>query len=102
MSASGRVSPSLAVSGVLKELDLKELIAFWPVVPADGFDGRVSLSFRGEENGIAVPRRRCGLQREIRFGYPVDSVRAKWALGADRLSVTDLDAAFLPCPFPEA
>ena len=99
VSASGRVSPSLAVSGVLKELDLKELIAFWPVVPADGFDGRVSLSFRGEGEWNAP-----SLGGDVDYsgksvlGYPVDSVRAKWALGADRLSVTDLDARVLAMP----
>ncbi|MBL3539417.1 hypothetical protein [Aminivibrio sp.] len=99
VSASGRVSPSLAVSGTLKELDLKELVAFWPVVPADGFDGKVSLNFRGDGEWNAPSfAGDVNYSGKSVLGYPVDSVRAKWALGADKLSVTDLEAGVLAMP----
>ncbi|HPE65464.1 MAG TPA: AsmA-like C-terminal domain-containing protein [Synergistales bacterium] len=99
VSASGKVAPSLAVSGNLKELDLKELISFWPVVSAEGFDGAVSLSFRGdgEWNAPALAGDMEYAGKSL-LGYPVESVKAKWTLGRDKLSVEGLDARVLGMP----
>ncbi len=98
-SASGKVAPSLAVSGTLKELDLKELISFWPVVSSEGFDGAVSLSFRGdgEWNAPALVGDMEYAGKSL-LGYPVESVKAKWKLGMDKLSVEGLDARVLGMP----
>jgi len=102
-SASGRVAPSLAVSGTVTNLDLKELVAFWPVVPADGFDGTVSLAFRGEGdwNNPVLGGEVDYSGRSI-LGYPVDSVKAKWRLSGQSLSVADLDARILGMPLAGA
>jgi translocation and assembly module TamB len=99
ISASGRVAPSLAVSGNIRELDLKELIAFWPVVPADGFDGKVSAGFKGEgEWNTPVLAGDIDYSGKSILGYPVESVKAKWTLSADKLAVTDIDARILAMP----
>ena len=99
ISASGKVAPSLAVSGALKDGDLKELVSFWPVVPSEGFDGKVSLAFKGEGEWND-PSLSGDVNYEGRaiLGYPVDGVKAKWSLGADKLSVTDLEARVLAMP----
>ena len=99
VSASGKLAPSLAVSGALKELDLKELISFWPVVSSEGFDGAVSLSFRGdgEWNAPALAGDMEYAGKSL-LGYPVESVKAKWTLGMDKLSVEGLDARVLAMP----
>lgn len=99
ISASGKVAPSLAVSGNLKGLDLKELIALWPMLSADGFEGRVSLSFKGEgEWNAPVLAGDLDYAGKSLLGYPVDSVKAKWGFAGDTFSVTGLDARVLAMP----
>lgn len=99
VNASGAVAPKLAVSGTLKDLDIGQLVAFWPVVPAEGFDGTVSGSFTGEGAWNAP-----FLAGDLNYGgtallgYPVQSIAAKWAYGDDKLSVTDLVAQVLGMP----
>ena len=66
-----RVRPGvsrLAVSGALKDLT-EELIAFWPVVPAEGFGGKLSLNFGATVNGM---RRLSGVDYSGKsvLGYP--------------------------------
>lgn len=103
VSASGRVAPDLAVSGALKDMDLGELFAFWPEAPAGGADGKISMAFRGEGEWNSP-----SLSGDVDYsgksilGYPVDSVKAGWNFGADKLSVTGLDARILAIPLSGA
>ncbi len=99
VNASGRLSPSLAVSGAVKDLDLAQLASFWPALSPEGFDGAVSLSFSGEgEWNAPILKGDLDYSGRSVLGYPVDSVSAKWSLGADRLSVEGLDARVLGMP----
>lgn len=99
VAASGRVAPSLGVSGSVKELDLAELASFWPALSPEGFDGAVSLSFRGEGEWNA-PALAGDLEYSGRsiLGYPVDSLSANWSFGVDRLSVEEMDARVMGMP----
>lgn len=103
VSASGRVAPDLSVSGALKDLDLAELLAFWPDAPSDGVDGRVSANFRGEgEWNLPSLSGDLDYSGKSVLGYPVDSVKAKWDFAADKLSVTGLDARVMGIPLSGA
>ncbi|GAB1485614.1 hypothetical protein MASR2M79_06610 [Aminivibrio sp.] len=99
LSATGKVAPELDVTGEAEGLDLKELIAFWPVVPPEGFEGKVSASFtgKGQWNSPALAGT-VDYSGKALLGYPVESVKGKWAFAEKKLSVTDLDARVLSMP----
>lgn len=99
VSAEGAILPKLAVSGNLKDLDVKQLVAFWPVVPEEGFDGKVSMTFKGSGTWEA-PLLEGALEYggTSLLGYPVQSVAAKWGYGDNKLSVSDLMAQVLGIP----
>ncbi len=99
LSASGSVAPELDVAGEAKGLNLKELIAFWPVVPPEGFDGKVSASFtgKGQWNAPALAGT-VDYEGKSLLGYPVELVKGKWAFAEKKLSVTDLNARVLSMP----
>ncbi|MDI9369840.1 MAG: hypothetical protein GX181_07390 [Synergistaceae bacterium] len=99
VAASGRVAPSLGVSGAVKGLDLAELASFWPALSPEGFDGTLSLSFKGEgEWNSPLLAGDLDYSGKSILGYPVDSLSAKWSLGVDRLSVAGLDARVMGMP----
>ncbi|NLB83924.1 MAG: hypothetical protein GX791_06735, partial [Synergistaceae bacterium] len=99
LSASGNVAPELDVAGEAKGLNLKELIAFWPIVPPEGFEGKVSASFtgKGRWNAPALAGT-VDYEGKSLLSYPVESIKGKWAFAQKKLSVTDLNARVLSMP----
>ena len=103
LSGSGRVAPDLSVKGDVKNLDIRDVLAFWPAVQPDGFEGKASLSFSGEGKWNA-PSLKGDLDYSGKsiLGFPVESVKTKWAFAGEKLSLSDLTARVLGIPLQGA
>ncbi|NCC57700.1 MAG: hypothetical protein EOM17_08735, partial [Synergistales bacterium] len=93
ISASGRVAPSLSAAGIFRNLDVKELLAFWPMAPAGVSDGKVSLGFTGEGKwNTPFLEGNFEYSGSSVAGIPVESVKGTWEFESGVLSVAGIKA----------
>jgi len=93
ISASGRVAPSLSAAGIFRNLNVKELLAFWPTAPAGVSDGKVSLGFTGDGKWNApFLAGNFEYSGSSLAGIPVESVKGDWQFESGVLAVTGIQA----------
>lgn len=93
ISASGKVAPSLSAAGNFRNLDVKELLAFWPMAPAGVSDGKISMGFTGEGKwNTPFLEGNFEYSGSSLAGIPVESVKGTWEFESGVLSVAGIQA----------
>lgn len=93
ISASGKVAPSLSAAGNFRNLDVKQLLAFWPMAPAGVSDGKISMGFTGEGKwNTPFLEGNFEYSGSSLAGIPVESVKGTWEFESGVLSVAGIQA----------
>lgn len=93
VAAQGSILPGLAVTGQINELDLTQLVSFWPGTDPSSYEGALTSSFQGEgtweKPNISGVLSFAGTRLA---GIPLNRASSKWRYRDDRLDVAGLDA----------
>lgn len=99
VSARGAILPALEVKGQISDLDLAQLVSFWPEADQSSYEGTLTSSFQAEGTW-----EKPNISGDMKFdgkrlaGIPLSRASSKWRYRDARLDVAGLDADPMAIP----
>ena len=93
VKAEGKILPFLDVQGQISELDVAQVLAFWPEGDVSSYEGSLSTSIKGSGSW-----QKPDLTGELNFqgkklaGFPISEASSRWRFRENRLDIADLVA----------